>query len=159
MVFGNGDHHFVALFQMVFPITPGNQVQAFGGVPHKDHFFEMLGVDELPHRFPGLVIQFPGFDGQHMGSPVGVPVVVFQQVHQSMDHLIGFLGGGRIVQVHQRMSVVDFSQDGEISAYIYHGNFLSGGRTAFSSVQPGAPCFPDFHLPAGRLPAGCCFPR
>ena len=86
MVFGNGDHHFVALFQMVFPITPGNQVQAFGGVPHKDHFFEMPGVDDFRTASRALSYSSPASMDSTWAPPVGVPVVVFQQVHQSMDH-------------------------------------------------------------------------
>ena len=49
---------------------------------------------------------------------MGIAVVMFQEVYDGVDDLVRFLRRRSVIKVNNLMSIMDFSQDGEIFAYI-----------------------------------------
>ena len=56
MVFRNGDDDFIAFLQMRFRIASGNVIQAFRRITDENHFFAVLGIDQLAYGFTGIII-------------------------------------------------------------------------------------------------------
>ena len=118
MMFRNGNDDLIALLQARFCIAAGYEVQRFCRIADEDDFFRRSGIDEFTDCFAGFVVQFTGFDAEDVGAAMGITVVMFQEVYDGMDDLVRFLRRRSIIKVNDLMSIMDFSQDGEIFAYI-----------------------------------------
>lgn len=118
MVFRNRDDDFVPLLQARFCIAAGYEIQRFRRIADEDDFFCRSGVDKFADCFASFVIQFTGFDAEDVGSAMGIAVVMFQEVYDGVDDLVRFLRRRSVIKVNDLMSIMDFSQDGEIFAYI-----------------------------------------
>src|SRR5690554_7948372 len=94
-----------------------------------------------------------------MGTPVHVAVVVPIIVDNGLDHRLGLLRGGGIVQIHQRLAMHLLMQDREVLAYLFrikgsagcqrrftHRSFAPASRrpdrTGQSAVDAGNPGWP-----------------
>ena len=118
MMFRNRNDDFIAFFQFRFSIAAGNEVQGFRRVADEDDFFTRCGIDEAAYGFAGFIIDFAGFDAQDMGTAMGIAIVMFQKVYDGMNDLVRLLRRRRIVKINDLMTIMNFSQDGEIFAYI-----------------------------------------
>ena len=118
MVFRNGDDDLVALFQFRFGIAAGNEVQGFRRIADEDDFFRRRSVDEAADGLTSFVVQFAGFDAEDVSAAVRIAIVMFEEIYDGVDDLTRFLRRSGVIKVNDGMSVMDFSQDWEIFAYI-----------------------------------------
>ena len=117
-MFRNGNDNLVAFMEMCFPIAAGNEVQGFRRIANEDDFLRRFGIDKAAYCFAGFIVQFACFNAQDMGATMGIAIVVFQEIYDSVNNLVRLLRCRCVVKINDLMSVMDFSQDGEISAYI-----------------------------------------
>ena len=65
-----------------------------------------------------FVVQFAGFDAEDVSAAVRIAIVMFEEIYDGVDDLTRFLRRSGVIKVNDGMSVMDFSQDWEIFAYI-----------------------------------------
>ena len=73
---------------------------------------------EVPDLGPGLLIVVRSPLTERMDAPVDVGVVRAVILHQRVDNHLGFLTGGGVIEVDQRLAVDGLMEDWEISAHL-----------------------------------------
>ena len=102
-----------------------------------------LRADEPLHLAAGSLVGLGRLDAQTVHAPVDVRVAVSVVSGDRVDHRVGLLRGGGVVEVRERLAVDGTLQDREIGA-----DFLQvvGGGGVFARRVPGR----DFE--GGRVP-------
>ena len=68
-------------------------------------FSEARRADEAGDLFAGFLVALGGLHAEGVDSAMDVGVVAFVVVHEGLNDGGGFLGGGGVVQVDQRLAV------------------------------------------------------
>ena len=106
MVLEVADNDFVALVNERLTETESQHIKAIGGAFGEDYFFGRGGAEEVSDLPAGVLVVLRGdltemvYPAVDIGIPMGVCLM------DSVQDLTGFLGGGGVVQIHQR-TVVD----------------------------------------------------
>ena len=110
----SGDDDFIAGANLLAAPGLRHQVDALGSAAHKDDFPVGGGVEQLARLFPGpfVGVSSPLAEGVHAAVDIGVFVGVV--VDQRVDDRLGFLAGGGVVQIDQRLAVDGLLQDGKV---------------------------------------------
>ena len=118
VVLHGGDDDLVARLHLRLAEGGRQEVDALRGASGEDDFAGRAGVDKPAHGLAAGFVQLCGLLGEEMHATVyvGVGVVVF--VGDGFDHRAGFLRGGAVVQVDQRLAVDGAAEDGEVGAYL-----------------------------------------
>ena len=95
-----------------------HEVDALGGATHKDDFLAAGGIDKVLHLFARLLVGIGGTGGQRMGTTVDIGVVGTVILADLIDHLVGLLRGGTIVEPHQIVTVHLLLQHGEVALHL-----------------------------------------
>ena len=117
VVFQPGDQHPVARLQGAAPPAVRHQVDGGGGAAGPDELFRFRAGEKAGHGVPGLLEGVGRTVAQGVDAAVYVGIVMAVIVTDRLDHARGLLGGGGIVQVHQRMAVDLLVQDGEVAPH------------------------------------------
>ncbi len=99
------------------PQACGHQVDRLGGAAHEDDVFGRWGADELGHRVAGVLVGVGGPGRQFVGGSVNVGVLVGVEMRQPVDDHLRLLGGRRVVEPDQRLSVDGLLQDREVGPH------------------------------------------
>src|SRR5690606_13255962 len=113
--FEGADEHLVAGLQAASAVALCHQIEAFGGAARPDDFLA-AGVDEVRHRLACAFKGGGGGVGQGVGAAMHVAVEGAVVVVQRLDYHGGFLRGGGIVQIHQRLAVYLLRQQRKVGA-------------------------------------------
>src|SRR5690606_38683075 len=69
------------------------------------HFLPRHATEKVRHQTPRTFECLGGPVGEGVGAAVDIGVVVAVVVADRLDHRLGFLHGGGVVEVHQRLAV------------------------------------------------------
>ena len=118
VVLHGGDDDLVARLHLRLAEGGRQEVDALRGASGEDDFAGRAGVDKPAHGLAAGFVQLCGLLGEEMHATVyvGVSIIVF--VGDGFDHRAGFLRGGAVVQVDQRLAVDGAAEDGEVGAYL-----------------------------------------
>ncbi|SLE02389.1 Uncharacterised protein [Mycobacteroides abscessus subsp. massiliense] len=114
VVFQVGDDDLVAVPQVLAAPGIGHQIDGLGGAAHEDDVLVGFGAQELAGRPACVLVRVGGACRQLMCGAVDVRVLVLVEVHQPVDHGLGLLRGGGVVEPDQRLAVDGLGQDGEV---------------------------------------------
>ena len=119
VVLQRGDQNLVAGLQPFAAQALRHQVDAFGGALGEDHFLAG-GVDERRQVRAGRLEAGRGVVAEIVRRPVHVAVHGAVVLTHRVDHHLRFLGGGGVIQVHQRLAVDLLVQHRELRAQGVH---------------------------------------
>ena len=109
-----GDDHRVARSQIGMAPGSGHQVDRLSSVLGEDHLGGPGCADKAGDLGPGLLQSLGGFHRQLVGAAVDVGVEALVVVGEGVDHQLGFLGGGRRVEINQAAAVHLPAHDGKV---------------------------------------------
>ena len=112
------DDDFVASLHLRLAEGGGQEVDALRGAAGEDDFVRRAGVDKPTHGLAAGFVQFGGLLGEEVYAPVHVGIGVIVFIGNGLDHLPGFLRGGAVVEVDQRLAVDGAAEDREVGAYL-----------------------------------------
>ena len=111
-----GDDDFVAGPDPLAAETAGHQVDAFGGVAGEDDLLNAGGIQKSPYFLPRAFVGAGGAFRQQMDAAMDVGVIAAVTLADGVDHRLGFLHRGGVVQIDQRLAVDPLAQNGKIGA-------------------------------------------
>ena len=94
----------------------GHEIDAFGGPANKNDFAGIGGVEKSPHHFASLLVALGGPFGEGVHAAMNIGVLRLVVIHDGIDHGLGLLGSGGVVQVNERLAVNLCRQNREILA-------------------------------------------
>ena len=93
-----------------------DQVQRLGDVAREDNLFRARGADEPGDRGAGGLIRLGRTLGDRVHPAVHVRVVFLVEAEVRVQHLTGFLGGRRAIQIHEGLPVHALLENREVVA-------------------------------------------
>jgi len=140
----------------------GHQIDRLGCAAGPDHFPAVRCVDKAGDRFPGCLEGAGGTAAQGMGGAVHIGIVGPIVVSYGIQHRLGFLGGGSVVQIDQRVTVHLLRQGWKLATQLgvlllIHAPLISSGKVGHDPENGGqtqgevAGSCVRFRLPAGSL--------
>ena len=112
-----GDDDLVVLADELPSPALGNQVDGLRRAAHEDDLFHRRSVQKAAHFLASFLIGVGGARRQFMRGPVNVGVFVLVEILQAVDHRLGLLRGGGVVQPNQLPAVDSFLKNRKILAH------------------------------------------
>ena len=97
--------NFIAGLEFAAAITKRNQVDCFRGATHENDFFILARVDELANLASCAFIGIGRALAQIVHTAMDVRIEMRVIVALGVDHRPGFLRGGGVVEIDQRLAV------------------------------------------------------
>src|SRR6266852_7327393 len=110
------DDDLVILLDIAPTPTLGDQVDAFGSAANKNNLARGRRIQKTAYFFPRPFVCIRGPRSQSMSGAMNIRIFVPVKRRDAIDDGVGFLGGGSIVQPHQRPPVHLLLQNREITA-------------------------------------------
>ena len=114
MMFHTGDDDLLIRMKESLTKRGGHQVDTFRSATGEDDFAVAAGMNKLLHLPADSLITLGGEGCQMVGATMDITIECKVIVGQSVDHPAGFLRGGSIVEVYQRMVVYFRVENGDI---------------------------------------------
>lgn len=111
-----GEENDVSRFQVSAAPSVCDEVDGLGGASSEDDLVGGLSVEKTGDLCARIFVSFGGSSAQFVESSVDVGVVVFVVVNDRLDDGSRLLGGGRVIQVDERVAMDFLMKDGEIGA-------------------------------------------
>ena len=113
-------NHLIAFLHLALAERTGHQIDSLGCATGKDDFFNFTGIDKATHFFTGSLVQIGSLLTQivYATMHIGIHIEIF--VAHGIKHHKRFLGGSRIIQIHQRLLIYLAPQDREIFTYFIY---------------------------------------
>src|SRR3972149_9217465 len=117
---------FIPLFQGAPTKAGGDKIDRLRSAADENNFPSVAGIDEFTDTIPGAFIRSSRFFAERMHATVDIGIVMAIIMIDRLDFAVWFLRRGAVVQVHQRLAADLSRQDGEIPAYGFQVQQLSG---------------------------------
>jgi hypothetical protein len=92
----------------------GNQIDALGGSARENDFGRLAGVEENRGALAGCLEGHGRASAQFVNAAMDVAVVMTVKPVQRLQHHAGFLRGGGVVKINERMPVDFLPEDGKV---------------------------------------------
>ena len=105
MVLHGGHDNFIARAEKLPPIALRHEIDRLGGAANENNLLQPAGVDEAPEFFPRLFVERGRQLAQIMHATVNIGVLLGVITVQRVDDRMGFLAGGAVIEIDQRLAV------------------------------------------------------
>ena len=135
MVLHLGEEDLVAALEKFISPGMGDEIDALGRAPGEDDLIDAPRIEELRGPGTGSFVGGTGAVTQLVDAAMHIGVVMLVIVQQGIDHLPGFLGRGRVVEIDEVVPIHLLVENGEIPAqvlkvwHLFALNRLRGGVT------------------------------
>ena len=99
------DQNLVSAFHARPPVTLGHQIDRFGGTAGENYLCRGRSIDQRPDLLAGAIEAVAGTLAEPVYAAVHIGIVVMVELSHRVDHASGFLGGGAVIEVYQRVPV------------------------------------------------------
>ena len=162
VVLQGAEHYLVSRLKLAHAPALGHQIDRFSSATGPDHLATVRRIDKAGNRLAGGLEGTCGPAAQGMGGAVHVGVVGPIVVRDGIQHHLGFLGSGGVIQIDQRVAVDLLRQGRKLAAQpgvllLVHASLISSGKVGHDPENGGQTqgavagyCL-RFRLPAGSL--------
>ena len=113
-----GNQHLIACLHLRLAERAGHEVDGLGGAACKDNLLGLTRMDKLAHLLARRLMEVGGLLREVVHTTVHIRIHVEILIAHSVEHAERFLRGGRIIQIHQRLTIHFASQNREILPYL-----------------------------------------
>ena len=145
------DDDLVARPQVLPAVALGHQIDPLGGPTGEDDLPIVRRVQELPHAGAPALVRLGRHLAEEMDPTVHVGVLLRVVAHQGVQDRLRLLGGGGVVQVHQRLPVDFRPQNGEVFADLLRPK---ADQTLLTGLFRCPAHHVLHHIPSSRFPCG-----
>ena len=116
MVLHDGEHDLVARLDTLAAEGIGDEIDGFCGVAREDDLFLARGIEEAAHLLACVFVGFGRGVGQIMQPAMHVRVFSGVGVAQPVEHRLGLLRRGGVVEINERLAINLHGEDRKIRA-------------------------------------------
>ncbi len=132
----NREHDLVALADVRAPVGIGDQIDGSGRVAREHNLIDAAGIEEAPRHLARVLVLLGRGVGEIVQPAVHVGVLEAIDVIHRLDDGARLLGGGRVVEVDERLAVDLAVENGKIGADALHVVGVPGGSARARCFAP-----------------------